>query len=152
MSKANHRKGMLPFQFVAIPVEIIRSAEWQALPSSAKALAVDLMAQYSGKNNGRLCTSFEVMYRDFGWVSKETLVNAKRALLGCSFVVLTRKGHAPRTAEWIGFTWWKLDYEESMDIDPRRFPYLNFLSLKRLDPNDEREVAKPGLRVVRKPN
>jgi hypothetical protein len=149
MSKTDHRKGMLPFPFVAIPVEIIRSAEWQSLPHSARALAIDLMSQYTGKNNGRLCPAFTVMAR-CGWTSKDTLANAKRALLACSFVVCTRKGHPPRTAEWIGFTWWKLDYDKSMDIDPKRFPYLSFKKMKRLDPNEGRKAAKPSLCVVRK--
>lgn len=150
MAKGKFRGGALPFQFAALPIDVIRSEVWKALPASAKALAIDLMAQYTGRNNGRLCPSFDVMQRDYGWVSKQTLANAKRALLNCSFVVLTRKGHAPRTAEWLGFTWWKLDFHPSMDIDPRKFPYLNFVKVTLVDPNEGREVTKPALRVVRK--
>jgi hypothetical protein len=147
MSKRDHRKGMLPFRFVALPIEVIQSAEWQKLPHSARALAIDLMCQYTGKNNGRLCPGFPVMQKH-GWKSKETLARAKKALLKCSFVIQTRLGHAPSTAEWIGFTWWKLDYDKSMDINPRCFPYLNFVSVERLDPNEGR--VKPAVREVRK--
>lgn len=140
MAKRDHKKGALPFQFAALPMDVIRSEEWQALPHSARALAIDLMGQYTGKNNGRLCPSFSVL-EACGWTSRTTLVTAKRALLESSFVVLTRKGHPPRTAEWIGFTWWKLDYEPTMDVDPRAFPYMNFVKVERIDPNQGRPKA-----------
>ncbi|SDX63118.1 hypothetical protein SAMN04515617_105152 [Collimonas sp. OK242] len=94
MTKHNHVKGALPFHFVAIPMDVIRSAAWQSLPPNAVVLAIALMGQYTGKNNGRLCPAFVVMER-CGWTSKRTLINAKRALLECPFVVLTRKGHPP---------------------------------------------------------
>jgi len=150
MSKRDYRKGMLPFQFIPIPKDVLSSPEWLNLPHNARALATDLMSQYTGKNNGRLCPGFQVMKR-YGWTSKQTLTRAKNALLECSFVVRTRLGHAPRTAEWIGFTWWKLDYDKSMDIiDPRDFPYLNFIRVERLDPNEGR--VKPAVREVRKPD
>jgi hypothetical protein len=98
------------------------------LPLSAKAMMNDLVVQYTGKNNGRLCVAFEALKRQ-GWTSKPVLLRAKRALLGCSFAVQTRKGHAPKTAEWIGFTWWPLDYEPSMDINARGWPYCNFMTV-----------------------
>lgn len=142
MSRNEFRKGALPFDFVALPKAVLTGAEWCNLPSGAMKLAVDLAAQYTGKNNGRLTPAFEAMQRH-GWVSKGTLIRAKTALLEAPFVVLTRKGHAPRTAEWIGFTWWQLDFERSMDVDPKRFPYLNFQTVQsaRIDPNRGRENA-----------
>lgn len=149
MAKSNYQKHLLPFQFVALPKEVICTSEWQALQHSARALVIDLMSQYTGKNNGRLCPSFVVMAQ-CGWKSKETLAAAKRALLECSFAVCTRKGHPPRTAEWIGFTWWNINYEQSMDINPSGFPYLNFLKLERIDPNEGRKQAKKLIPVLRK--
>jgi hypothetical protein len=142
MSRNDYRKGALPFDFVPFPKAVLTSAEWCDLPSGARILAVDLAAQYTGKNNGRLTPAFEVMQRH-GWVSKGTLIRAKKALLEASFVVPTRKGHAPRTAEWVGFTWWRLDFERSMDVDPKCFPYLNFQTVQsaRIDPNRGRENA-----------
>ena len=125
MTKSAYRKGAIPYSFVALPFAVLRSTEWQKLPSSAKVLAIDLASQYTGKNNGRLCVSFVAMQK-CGWASKSTLIKAKRALLECSFVICTRKGHPPRTAEWMAFTWWHLHYEKSMDVEPRKFPYLDF--------------------------
>ena len=115
MSKRDYRKGSIPYPFVPVPKDVLRSSMYHALPASAKALTFDLALQYTGKNNGRLCPGFEVMQR-IGWTSKHTLMRAKRALMDCKFAMQTRIGHPPRTAEWIGFTWWKLDYHESMEI------------------------------------
>lgn len=149
MAKTDFRKGQLPFQFVPLPKDVLASPEYQGLPTSAKALMLDLMGQYTGKNNGRLCTAFEAMKR-CGWTAPNTLTRAKRALLECPFAMLTRKGHPPRTAEWVGFTWWKLDWHESMDIGPRGFPYLNFVPVRSIDPNEGRDAAKKSDRVVQK--
>lgn len=149
MAKSDFRPGTIKYEFIAIPKVILRSLQWQQLPHSSRALALDLAAQYTGKNNGRLTTSIEAMAR-CGWTSKGTLIRAKKHLQECDFIVRTRKGHAPRTAEWFGFTWWKIDFERSMDIDPKYFPYLNFMNLEsaRIDPNIGRE-ASPKKRSVR---
>lgn len=141
MGKRDHERGSLPFQFQPIPKDVLAMTVFHDLPSNAKALMLDLIAQYTGKNNGRLCPSYEAMRR-CGWRSKGTVHRAKEALLAAPFVVLTRKGHPPRTTDWIGFTWWKLDFERSMDIDPRAFPYLNFTRLKLVDPNEGRDATQ----------
>lgn len=141
VARNDYRKGGLPYPFVVIPKDVLLSPEFQALSTSSKALLLDLIAQYTGKNNGRLCPAWQAMQRA-GWTAKPTLLKAKRELLECSFVVLTRKGHAPRTAEWIGVTWWTLDFDRSMDIDPRQFPYLNFVKRVAADPNTGRPEIK----------
>lgn len=149
MARSDFRRGAIPYLFLPLPKDVLLSTEYQALPFSSKALILDLMGQYTGKNNGRLCPAFEVMQRS-GWASKTTLIRAKVALLECSFVMLTRKGHAPRTAEWIGFTWWKLNYLEGMDINPRDFHYLNFVNVVMKDPNTGRDQAKHNNSDVQK--
>lgn len=136
------KKGAIPYTFIAIPVEVLRSPEYQALPAGAKAMMNDLAAQYTGKNNGRLCPAYQAMQR-CGWSSKGTVQRARDALLTASFVVHTRKGHPPRTVDWIAFTWWKLDYDRSMDghIGPKSFPYLNFMEVPDRDPNVAARLA-----------
>lgn len=155
MARRDYDKGALPFGFLPIPKDVLDMSEFQSLPSGAKALMLDLMAQYTGRNNGRLCPSYEVMQRT-GWTSKGTVQRAKEALLQAPFAILTRQGHPPRTVDWIGFTWWKLDFEKSMDVDPRSFPYLNFQRVTPVDPNPGRELSKkrflsPQNRGVRTP-
>lgn len=131
------KKGSgVPYQFVTIPKAILLSDEFQRLPSCAKALLLDLASQYTGNNNGRLTPAWSVM-KEKGWASNNTVLSAKKALLNSSFALMTRKGHPPRTCEWIAFTWWKLNWNEKMDIDAKGFPYLNFLSIQSqsIDPN-----------------
>jgi hypothetical protein len=122
---AKYSKGAIPYEFVPVPKQVLRDPQYAALSSSAKALMLDLAVQYTGKNNGRLCPSFAVMQR-CGWTSINTLLRAKRDLLECGWVMQTRIGHPPRTAEWLGFTWWRLDWEKSMEVSPQGWPYLNF--------------------------
>lgn len=141
MARSEYRKGGLPFEFVPIPKDVLRSQEWHDLPPNVVVLVLDLALQYTGRNNGRLCPSFEAMQR-VGWKSEKTLIRAKHVLLECSFVVHTRKGHLPRTADWVGFTWWRLDWEKSMDIEPRGFPFLNFVTVDRIDPNPGRAALR----------
>lgn len=145
MSKKDFKGVRIEYQFAAIPIEVLRSAEWIALPPNACKLVFALVSQYTGKNNGRLCVAWEAM-QPRGFKSKHTLIAAKRALLECSFVVHTRMGKKPRTADWVAFTWWRLDWEKSMDIPARGFPYLNFVQLhvtKLGDPSKTlREVQK----------
>ncbi|ADU36938.1 hypothetical protein [Variovorax paradoxus] len=153
---SKYKKGQLAYEFVAVPKAILLSPEWQALPPNAVRLALDLMVHYTGKNNGRLCPAFVVMQRQ-GWRSETTLIKAKRALLECSFVVHTRQGHAPHTTDWIAFTWWRLDWEKSMDIEPRGFPHLNFVklsapekthpALQKLEPLPTKQASRPAVSV-----
>ncbi len=124
--RAKKRKDKeIPYAFVALPKAVLHSEEFRRLPSSAKALLLELASQYTGRNNGRLTPSWTALQKA-GWVSNNTVLNAKKELLNCPFVVLTRKGHPPRTCDWIAFTWWKLDWTNDMDIQPRECPYLNF--------------------------
>ncbi|MPT37784.1 MAG: hypothetical protein E2603_04525 [Achromobacter sp.] len=154
MAKRDHRKGALPFRFVPIPIEVLESAEYRALPDPARSLLIDLLMQHTGKNNGRLTTSFIVMKR-YGWSSADKLDRAKRALLECPFVIRTRKGCPPRTAEWIGVTWFQLSYDKSMDAGVLPWPYLNFMTLQSgsVDPNGERQkqLLSPARRIDENP-
>lgn len=139
MAKRSHARGSISYEFIALPKLMLDSDEWQRLTFRGRALALDLMRQYTGKNNGRFAPGFEVMRR-VGWASKDQLAKARNELLDCSFAIRTRMGHPPRTAEWIGFTWWRLDWHQSMDITPTSWPYMNFVTVEssQIDPNEGR--------------
>lgn len=132
---ARRKRGSIDYPFIALPRALITSETWQALPHAARVLAIDLMSQYTGRNNGRLCPAFEVMKRS-GWASKDTLARAKRALLDSPFALQTRMGHPPRTAEWIGFLWWRLDYDRTMDVDPAKWPRWGFMDPPKANPKN----------------
>lgn len=144
MAKRDYQKGDLRYQFAAIPLAVLRSAEFIGLSDAAKGLIFDLVEQYTGGNNGRLTPSWTAMQRR-GWGGKTKLAKAKRELLETSFCIQTRKGRPPQTAEWVGFTWWKINYDRTMEIDPKAWPYLNFMTVDaaRIDPNQGREKLNP---------
>ena len=125
----NKKSNGIPYPFVALPKSVLHSEEYQGLSSRAKALLLELASQYTGGNNGRLTPAWSVLQKT-GWASNNTVLSAKKELYNCPFVVMTRKGRPPRTCEWIGFTWWKIDWNKEMDIQPREFPYLNFLNIQ----------------------
>ncbi|MEI2415493.1 hypothetical protein V8Z80_04845 [Orrella sp. JC864] len=149
MAKRDHRKGALPFKFVAIPVPVLESPEYRALPDAARALLIDLLMQFTGKNNGRVSTSFVALQR-YGWTSKSKLERAKAALLQAPFVLVTRRGRPPNTTEWVGVTWLPLDFDRTMDVDPRSWPYMNFQTIEAgaIDPNHGRakQFGRPRIR------
>lgn len=149
MAKRDHRKGALPFKFVAIPVPVLESPEYRALPDAARSLLIDLLMQFTGKNNGRVSTSFVAMQR-YGWTSKSKLERAKAALLQAPFVLVTRRGRPPSTSEWVGVTWLPLDFDRTMDVDPRSWPYMNFQTIEAgaIDPNHgrEKQFGRPRIR------
>jgi hypothetical protein len=87
--------------FVAFPRTCSNDPRFYELQSSSKVLLLDVAAQYTGKNNGRLCPSFEVM-RHRGWNSKHTLRSAIEGLLESSVCHPNADVATPRTAEWLG--------------------------------------------------
>ena len=144
MARSRHRKGSIPFAFVAVPMAVLKGNEWRHMSDRARVLMFDLMAQYTGKNNGRLSPSLAAM-RERGWTSCDQLAKAKAELLACPFAIETRKGRPPRTGAWVGFTWWPLDWQDSMDIGPTGWPYLDFgapLADALTGRNDGRDKAK----------
>lgn len=150
MAKRDFKGASISYQFAAIPMEVLRSPEWVALPPSAAKLAMALVGQYTGKNNGRLCPSVEALQGAGYTMTKPTVIAATRALLECEWCFLTRQGRPPRTTTWIGFTWWKLDWLKDMDIQPREFPHLNFAKPKMADPNHGRGPPPKLISEVKK--
>ena len=69
MARSKYRKGALSFPFVAVPKAILAGDDWARMTPRARVLMLDLMAQYSGANNGRLTPAFEAMQRR-GWSSR----------------------------------------------------------------------------------
>lgn len=89
--------------FFRIPTEVLASPAFIALTFKAKALLLDLGEQFRGFNNGDLAVTLSIM-RDRGWVSKETLQNAKMELLASGLIEKTRQGGLHQ-CDLFGFTW-----------------------------------------------
>lgn len=152
MARSDHRKRAVGYPFIAVPVAVLTSDEWAGMSQRSRVLMLDLAGQYGGRNNGRLCPAFTAMQRS-GWTSKDQLRKARDELLETPFAVRTRMGHPPSTPEWVGLTWWKLDWHQSMDIAPTGWPLMAFAMKQAvIDPNEgrKRPPAKRNLSPARR--
>jgi hypothetical protein len=70
---------------------VIRSAEYIRLSRDAKSLLIDLLAQYTGNNNGDFCLTWKRM-KERGWRSPDTLNKARKELINAKFIVVSRQG------------------------------------------------------------
>ena len=93
--------------FMRIPVEVLDSPGYRALSFKARALLLDLGAQYRGRNNGDLAAPWSWM-KARGWKSKDTLRRALLELLASGMIEQTRQGglHCPSL---FAFTWLPID-------------------------------------------
>lgn len=89
--------------FFRIPTAVLASPAFIGLTFKAKALLLDLGEQFRGFNNGDITIAFSVM-KHRGWVSKETLQNAKNELIANGMIEKTRQGGLHQ-CDLFGFTW-----------------------------------------------
>ena len=102
--------------FVAVFKSVLYSPAFVALSKTERALLIEFMAQYTGKNNGRLLCSVKKL-KSRGFTSSDTLYRAKKVLLAAGFIFETVKGHRPNWASWYALTWRPLDLDDRYDPD-----------------------------------
>ncbi len=93
--------------FAGIPHAVLRTRKYASLSGWAVKLLVDVVAQYTGRNNGDLTAAWAVMHPK-GWRSKGTLHAACNELIRVGFIVLTRQGGKNRCSLF-GITWQPID-------------------------------------------
>ena len=107
--------------FFRFPVEVLDSPAYCGLSFKARALLLDIGAQYRGNNNGDLAAPWSWM-RARGWKSKDTLKRALDELLQAGMIELTRQGglHCPNlyAVTWIGID----DCSGKLDAKPNPVP------------------------------
>jgi len=89
--KTNNSKSITYSGFFNLPKDLLNDPEYIVLSAKAIKLLNDLGAQYNGRNNGDLCTSFTLMKRR-NWNSKDQLNKAKKELLERNWIEQTRHG------------------------------------------------------------
>jgi hypothetical protein len=91
--------------FFRMPVEVLDSPAYCGLSFKARALLLDLGAQYRGNNNGDMAAPWSWM-KARGWKSKQTLRRAVLELLAAGMIEQTRQGglHCPTlyAVTWLG--------------------------------------------------
>lgn len=103
--------------FFRMPVEVLDSPTYCALSFKARALLLDLGAQYRGNNNGDMAAPWSWM-KVRGWKSKDTLRRALMELLAAGMIEQTRQGglHCPTL---YAVTWLAIDEcGRKLDVRP----------------------------------
>lgn len=93
--------------FLQIPHEVMRSANWRAMPARAVKLVCDLGSQYRGANNGDLSAAWVIMH-PLGWNSRATLAAAIADALRFGMIEKTRQGGLHRCSLY-ALTWRSID-------------------------------------------
>lgn len=89
--------------FFRVPTEVLDSPRYCALSFKARALLLDLGAQFRGHNNGDLAAPWSWM-KHRGWKSKDTLKRALDESLATGMIELTRQG-GMHCASLYAFSW-----------------------------------------------
>lgn len=111
---ATPKKRMDPY--VLIGSELLVTNAYKALSYSARAMLVELLYFYTGRNNGRIWIAPELL-RDRGF-SKNTATKAFRELSTIGFIYMTRRGGSKLgLCSWYALTWLSLDKSEGMYLD-----------------------------------
>lgn len=93
-------------RFALVPVAVLDSLPYAALSWPARALLVELAAQYSGANNGDL-TAAHTIHKARGW-PRRTLQRATEELEAAGFIVRTRQG-GRNACNLYAVTWQPID-------------------------------------------
>ncbi len=106
-------------RFLAIPHVVLSSPGWRAAGHVARSLLLDIAAQHSGTNNGRLVATGAYL-EPLGWRSHDTVSRALRELQDCGLILETRKG-GKNLPTWFALTWCALGKVTGLDIDAGQY-------------------------------
>ena len=133
MASRNKVKGRRMIgRFIGLPHVVIKNKDYVDLSYKSKALLIDLMLQYKGRNNGDLTTALAIL-RDRGWKRQATIGEAVKELIDANLIIRTREGQFrnpfSRCALY-AVTWQPIDDCKDKDLNvnptstaPRKFSF-----------------------------
>ena len=107
--------------FFRVPTSVLDSANYIGLSLKARALLLDMGAQFRGRNNGDSCIAWS-WARKRGWRSKDTLRRAMLELLAAGMIEQTRQGsmHWPSL---FAFSWIEIhECDGKLDVSSTATP------------------------------
>ena len=117
-------------RFILIPHAVLASSDYIRLSYKSKALLVDLVHQYNGRNNGDLTAALGTL-KARGWVRSATLSSAANELMKVNLIIRTREGkfqNPHSRCALYAITWQPIDECEGKDLEvsptstpPRKF-------------------------------
>ena len=117
--KAKNRKET--GRFAQLPHVVLNSADYISLSYKSKALLVDLVYQYNGKNNGDLTAALGFL-KTRGWVRSATISSAANELLEANLIIKTREGRFQNPhsrCALYAITWQPINECEGKDLEVR---------------------------------
>jgi hypothetical protein len=117
-------------RFIGLPHVVVKNKDYIQLSYKSKALLIDLMLQYNGKNNGDLTTALAIL-RDRGWKRQATIGEAVKELINANLIIRTREGQFrnpfSRCALY-AITWQPIDdcKDKDLNINPTTTPPRKF--------------------------
>lgn len=150
MSKRyRYKKGELEALggFVAVPFDVFASKDYKGLSIEAKALLLEVIAQYRGDNNGDLTPSFYVVGAALKW-GKPRHAKAVAELRATRLIQVTREGQrgSKGVNELWALSWFGLDYNRKFDLLPKDFKRFGYRDLPKVNPNAAQDAK--ALRLV----
>lgn len=132
--------------FFRVSTAVLESAAYRTLSTKAKALLLDLGAQFHGYDNGHQSAAWALLKR-YGWVSKQTLQAALGELLEEGLIEQTRQGGRNRCSLF-GFTWLPIDRGSSSSrLDVPETKVASGLWRRRSDEMAKNASASPIVRA-----
>jgi hypothetical protein len=127
-------RGSTRSTFAGIPHIVLEHPDFLRLPNRARALLLDVVYQFNGRNNGDLTVAFGFMSKR-GWRSKETLSKAVCDLVSANLIFKTRQGRFQNpgaSCDLYALTWKPIDAcpGKNLELEPTSTPPRNF-SLER---------------------
>lgn len=98
-----------------IPVTLLKHPNFARLSPYGCKLLLDLGRQFSGFNNGYLCTAWKAL-QPFGWRSRSTIDKAVAECEHYRLIVRTRQG-GRNAANLYALTWWRINEKSGRPID-----------------------------------
>ena len=117
--KAKNRKET--GRFAQLPHMVLNSPNYIGLSYKSKALLVDLVYQYNGKNNGDLTAALGTL-KARGWVRSATLSNAVNELMKVKLIIRSREGkfqNPHSRCALYAITWQQIHECEGKDLEIR---------------------------------
>ena len=117
-------------RFIGLPHVVVKNKDYIELSYKSKALLIDLMLQYNGKNNGDLTAALAIL-RDRGWKRQATVGEAVKELIDANLIIRTREGQFrnpfSRCALY-AITWQPIDdcKDKDLNVNPTTTPPRKF--------------------------
>ena len=108
-------------RFSQLPHAVLNSPDYIGLTYKSKALLVDLVHQYNGKNNGDLTAALGTLQAR-GWKRSATLTDAVKELMAANLIIRAREGkfqNPHSRCALYALTWQKIDECEGKDLEIR---------------------------------